>query len=159
MKQLIRRFRRAPISVRVVLLVALLAPASSTAEAPPLKLSFIPFEIETIVPITSENIGEQGRTFLFQGQHAFIPKLRAALLSRQAKGQILVKGIRLRADFGPATGVILVDRNGVVLEVTRNVTFQLPREAMRRIERDIEGFIGVVDLRAYEKEPGLKTLK
>jgi hypothetical protein len=134
-------------------------PTASIAEDPPLKLSFIPFEIETVVPVTPENIGEHGRTFLFQGQHAFVPKLRATLFSRKEKGQLLVKGIRLKADFRGPTGVILVDRNGVVLDVARNATFRLSREAMREIENNIQGFVGVVDVTAYEKEPGLKALK
>ena len=137
------------------------ASTSNAQDIALLKLSFMPFGIETPVAMTPENIGEhgQGRTFLFQGRHAFVRKLRGMLSAHEAKGQIQLKSIRLKADFGPSTGIILVDHAGVVLHTGRNVTFKLTAAEMRSIERDISAFIGVVDLTAYEKEPGLKPSK
>jgi len=136
----------------LLLFVCPLSDATSTVQQPPLNLSFMPFDVETVVPVTAENIGEQGRMFFFLGRHAFVGRLRALLLSRPAKGQLLTTGIRLKADFGPPTGTILADRDGLVLDTTRGLTYRLTKDARQRIEREIASYVGVVDVTTYERE-------
>jgi hypothetical protein len=135
-----------------LLLVCLLSEATSTTEQPPLNLSFMPFDIVTVVPVTAENISEQGRSHFFLGRHVFGNRLRALLMARPASGRLDTGRIRLRADFGPPVGVILADQDGVVLDVTRGRTFQLTKDARQRIEREIEPFVGAVDITTFERD-------
>ena len=73
--------------------------------------------------------------------------LRAAISGRLDTGRI-----RLKADFGPPVGIILADQDGVVLDVTRGLTFQLTKDLRHRVEREIEPFVGAVDITTFERE-------
>lgn len=136
----------------LLVLVCLLSEATSTAQQPPLNFSFMPFDVVTVVPVTAENISEQGRSFFFLGRHAFVYRLRASLLSLPASGQLDTTRIRLKADFGPPTGIILADQEGLVLDTTRGLMYELTKNARHRIEREIASFVGVVDITTYERE-------
>ena len=126
------------------------------ADEPQLRLNFIPFAIETYVPITMANIDEHGHRIWFLERNPFIPKLLATLKKTPARGQILRDGLRLKADFGGAAGVYFVDRNGTVLHDGSGAAFVLTKEQMKRLEREIQDFVGVVDVNATKRRSDWK---
>ena len=126
------------------------------ASEPLLKLYFVvPFSIETYLPITKDNIHEQGSSIWFLEKHAFVSKLRTTLQSRAAKRQVLPGHIRLKADFRQSPEVFFVDQKGTVLNEKTGATFALTAEQVSQLERELEGFKGVVDVKALERRGGL----
>jgi len=122
---------------------------------PLLKLHFlVPFSIETYVPITKDNIDEQGAAIWFLEKHGFVPRLRTTLQSRAAKRQLLRGHIRLKADFGQSGEIFFVDQKGTVLNEKTGATFVLTAEQVSQLERELEGFKGVVDVKALERRGG-----
>jgi len=140
----------------VIFVGSVVAARRAMADEPLLRLYFVPFAIETYIPITTANIEEHGNTIWFLEAHPFIPKLSAALKSRPTKRQILSNGIRLKADLGPSAGVFFVDRNGTVLNEQSGATFVLLPKELERLEKEIRYFIGVVDVKASKRVGGVK---
>ena len=130
---------------------------SVRADKPLARLYFVvPFSIETFVPITMQNIEEHGDTIWFMQEHPFVSELLNVLKSHPTKGQILSKGIRLKADFGESGGVFFVDRNGMVWQQDTGSTFSLSAEKVEQLQKQLQYFMGVVDIKALRRseKPG-----
>jgi hypothetical protein len=146
------------IGLGILAVICALAGSASgkpTSSEPLLKLYFIPFPIETYLPITKNNIHEQGSSIWFLEQNPFVSKLKTILQSRAAKRQVLPGHIRLKADFGQTSEVFFVDQKGTVLNEKTGATFALTVEQMSQLERDLDSFKGAVDVKALERRGGL----
>jgi hypothetical protein len=123
------------------------------------RLYFIPFEVTTFVPVTPGNI-EEAATFEINlvgpegngGPHPFVMSLRAMIKARAAKAQLNDLAVRLKLVLEDET--YYVDAAGGVLEMSSKRTFRLQRTELRRIEKSIEGFSGVVDMKAFSRAHG-----
>jgi hypothetical protein len=142
------------------------------ADEPRLRLYFlIPFAIETYIAVTADNIEDHGYNIWFVGDHKFVPWLLRLLQSEDHKfvpwllrllqlrpksPTIISKGIRLKADFGKTGGVFFIDRDGTVMQQQSGATFSLSAGELRELEKRLEDFPGVVDVRAFK---GLSDVK
>lgn len=111
----------------------------------------IPFTIETYIPITKENVEENSYTIWFMEEHQFISELLTILKARPKKAEILLKGIRLKVDFGELGGVFFVDRNGIVLHEGTKATFSVSTDEIEQLEQRLQYFVGIVDIKAFER--------
>jgi len=133
----------------------LIVPRKTMAGEPILRLYFLPFSIETYLPVTAANIEEHGHAIWFMEEHPFISKLRSMLQAHPAKSEILSKGIRLKADFRIPKAVFLVDRNGTVQRKDSGATFRLEQREVDQLEQEIRYFFGIVDVKAFERSKGV----
>jgi len=123
------------------------------------RVYFIPFDVTTFVPVTMGNI-EEAATFEIslvgpEGNsepHQFIKSLRAMIQARAAKAPLNDLAVRLKLVLAAET--YYIDAAGGVLEVSSKRTFLLQKTELRRIERSIEGFSGVVDMKAFSRAHG-----
>lgn len=123
------------------------------------RLYFIPFDVTTFVPVTQGNI-EEAATFEINligperngGPHPFVMSLRAMIKARAAKAQLNDLAVRLKLVLENET--YYVDAAGGVLEMSSKQTFRLPKTDLERIEKSIEGFSGVVDMKAFSRMHG-----
>ena len=123
------------------------------------RLYFIPFDTTTFVPVTPRNI-EEAATFELSligperdtGPHPFIKSLRAMLRSRAVRTQLNDLAVRLKLVFEGET--YYVDAAGGVLESTSTRTFRLQNTELRHIEKSIESFSGVIDMKAFSRAHG-----
>ncbi len=121
------------------------------AGGPIMKLDFVPFSIETYIPITMENIDEGSYTLWFFERNQFVSEFLKDIKLHPSKRKIMPNLIRVKADFGPEEGIFYVDQNGTVLNPVTGSTFQLSKREMRKIERKVSDLIGVVDVKAARK--------
>jgi hypothetical protein len=146
---------RIPVIILIIglsILSVLMTSSGVRADKPLMRLFFVvPFSIETYVPITIQNIEEQGHTIWFMEEQPFISELLNMLKSRPTKRQILTKGVRLKADFGESGSVFFIDRNGSILQQNTGATFNLSAEQLEQLQRQLHYFIGVVDVKAFKR--------
>jgi hypothetical protein len=134
----------------------LMTAVASASDKPILRLYFVlPFDVETYIPITPDNIEEHGRTIWFMQEHPLISELLSILQSHPSSRQLSRKATRLKADFG-TSGVFLIDRNGTILKQDTGATFRLLRKEMEQLEHRVLNFIGVVDVKAARSAKELK---
>jgi hypothetical protein len=145
------RLPRIIVYIVLSIVITMMSVRTGMAEEPVMRLYFlVPFSIETFTPVTMENIGIQfGREVWFMEDRPFIMELVTMLKSHPTKKEIAAKGIRLKVDLGPVRGMYFVDKEGTVLKRDSKTTFQLSVEELERLERKLESFIGVVDVKAY----------
>lgn len=102
-----------------------------------MKIYFIPFEIETYVPVTILNIEDSSIYELrFVKEHIFCTELRNLLESNKVNNKIDNKAIRLKVEFTREKNVYYVDQKGVVLK-NNETYYQLSKKAMQKIEKEI----------------------
>lgn len=122
------------------------------------RVYFLPFEIQTSVPVTMDDIEKsspyiiwfvKGEKNPFAKEHPFVPRLRQLLQSRRTTYKINDSLIRLKVDFDNET--FYVDQKGRVLEKNSERTFELAGWQMREIAKSMGYFSGVVDVNASEE--------
>lgn len=141
-------------AVGLSIIINLINPKEVMADKALMRLYFVvPFSIETYLPITMENIEDQGYAIWFMEKHQFISELLNILKSHptNTNKQIHPKGIRLKVDFGELEGVFFVDRNGVILQKDTNATFSLSENELEYLQKQLQYFIGVVDIKAFKR--------
>ena len=144
-------------------LVASEVPGGGTADSPVIsRIYFIPFDVTTYVPVTVRDIervahfemnlvGPEGKN----APHRFAMLLRGMIRARPAQAPLGELFVRLKLVLKDET--YFVDAAGGVLEVSSNRTFRLEKKELRRIEQTIEGFSGVVDIKAFTRAYGGPT--
>ena len=136
----------------VVLLAALVA--AQDIVPPLMRIYFMPFADQTAVPVTKENIEEMGVYRIVLGRTrdrspleadpVLVTRLPPLLRAHPTVQKVREHFIRLKVDAGGTA--YYVDNKGTVLESTSGRTFQLTKEEMRRLEKDIVNLRGVVDV-------------
>lgn len=120
-----------------------------------MKIYFIPFAIETYVPVTESNIEDTSiYAIWFTQQHPFISRLHKLLQSKRITGKMDNRVVRLKVEFVKENEVFYVDRDGIVAKDSADY-YKLSQKAQNEIESEIKHFSGVVDIkakRALEKE-------
>ena len=139
--------------VALSIVITLMNVRESRGDEPIMRLYFlVPFAIETYTPVTMENIGtEFGHTIFFMEKHRFEQELVTVLESHPTKGQVFAKGIRLKAELGHLGSMYFVDKEGTVLKKDNGATFQLSGKELEWLEKQLESFVGVIDVNAYRK--------
>jgi hypothetical protein len=120
---------------------------------PSMKIYFVPFEIETYVPITMNDIESKSKYEIwFYGEHAFCNKIQRLLESNKTNAKIDNKVIRLKVEIFKNEGIIAyyVDQEGVVVK-NKEETFYLSKDKLKTIEKEILYFSGVVDIKTSRK--------
>ncbi len=155
-----RRAYAVSVGAAVGVLVAALA-AAQDAVQPLMRIYFIPFAVETHAPVTKEDIEKAGFYRIILGRpsqisprapdHPLVTKLPAVLRAHPSARKLDELVIRLKVEGGGAT--YYVDKEGTVLESTSGRTFQLTRDEMQRLHKDIVGLRGVVDVDVCSRLP------
>lgn len=117
-----------------------------------MKLYFIPFEIQTYLPVTMEDIeNKSSKRIWFSGDHAFCTWIQEALQSKRIDAKIDSNNIRLKVEIVDKNNFVrsiyYVDSKGKVLKDGKK-TFLLSEAVMKKIAEDIRYFSGVVDINA-----------
>lgn len=117
-----------------------------------------PFDVTTFIPVTVRNI-EEVATFEInlvgpddKGPHPFAKLLRGMLKTRPANASFNDLAVRLKVVLTDET--YYVDAVGGVLETSSRRTFRLQETELRRIGQSIEGFSGVIDMKAFSRAHG-----
>ncbi|MGH9429573.1 MAG: hypothetical protein ACRD2L_25085 [Terriglobia bacterium] len=119
-----------------------------------MRLYFGTFEVETFIPITKDNIEQATHAISFVareqflGEHPFISQLRTLLESHPSPGKLATLAIRVKADFRPRGDIYYVDIDGVVQKESTGQMFLLTEEEKKDLEKRMNYFVGVIDLRA-----------
>jgi len=123
------------------------------------RMYFIPFDVTTFVPVTTRNIEEAATVEINLvgpegngGPHPFVKSLRAMIKAHVSKAPLNDLAVRLKLVLEDET--YYVDAAGGVLEVSSKRTFRLQKAELRRIEQALEGFAGVVDMKAFSRAHG-----
>lgn len=112
-----------------------------------MRVYFIPFAIETYVPITMTNIEDKSlHAIWFTKEHPLINKLRNLLRLRPAREDIDNRVVRLKVQFVRDT--FYVDQEGRVIEENTGKKFRLSKKQLDEIEKSILYFAGVIDIKA-----------
>jgi len=131
------------------------------AAEPLLRLYYIPFDIETFIPVTKTVISK-GSPIVFLKKHPFISELLKSLqahtpyerkpseeptapLEPSQKDEDRDRGnYRLKADFGSSVGIFWVTQGGGVIKED-GAHFFLTKNEMELLDQKIKYFHGVVD--------------
>ena len=129
-------------------------PMNSEAVEPLLTLQFVPFRIETYLPISREQL-EKGDPIVFMKEHKFIEEL-LSLLEAHPTGEHLEReaifyNLRLKADFAVKAGAFFASKGGAVLREKDGMIFRLSQKEMDLLDERIEYFKGVVDTNAAKR--------
>ena len=111
-----------------------------------MEVFFKPFETRTYLTITMQNIEKQSNCkfrFVFESafaspEYKFSRKLRSMLTATKATEKISKTSIRLKAKY-PDAG-FFADRNGRILSEKTGEMYQLTKEQMAEMQKDILHF-------------------
>lgn len=125
-----------------------------------MKVYFLPFTIETYVPVTIDNIKtDSSNKIWFSYTHMFHKYMQEILEKNKGKTKINKLAIRMKVEFVNKNNFIYaqyyVDRDGKVLK-NNGETFLLSQMMMREIEEKIAYFSGVVDIIACKEFGAVK---
>ena len=111
------------------------------------KIFFIPFEIETYMPVSTKNIEEYSQNIIgFYNQHEFCKMLPEVLERTKKKVDIDNKKIRFKFENYVDKKIYFIDQSGVVKR-NDGRTFILNKEELKKLEAGILYFSGVIDLK------------
>jgi hypothetical protein len=111
----------------------------------------VPFSIDTYVPITMDNIESDSYEVWMANEHGVEADLLRAFQSTRSRKSINEKAIRCKMDFGSRGGVFYVDRHGIVLRKKDGDRFELSEKQMLHIEQLLQGMVGIIDVKAYDR--------
>ena len=111
----------------------------------------VPFSIETYVPITMDNIESDSHEVWMANEHGVLADLLRTFQSTRSRKPINEKAIRCKANFGSLGGIFYIDRNGIVLRKKDGAHFELSEKQVLHIEQILQGMVGIVDVKAYDR--------
>jgi hypothetical protein len=139
-----------------VALIGLIVPvvlSAADTKFKTMKIHFIPFLVETYVPVTMSDIESSSHVVLwFTQSHIFMNDLRRVLTARRASRSIDDRVIRLKVELDTET--FFVDKDGVVFEPSTGASFRLTSDDLSDVQKRILYFSGVVDIKASERLRG-----
>ena len=120
-----------------------------------MQIYFIPFSIETYVPITINDIVDKSLYVIwFTKDHPLIPYFQRTLQMSPTKRKLDDRVIRMKVEFGQNT--FFVDKEGGVLNKESGKSYRLSKKQLDEIENKILYFSGAIDVNATK---GLKLLR
>lgn len=140
----------------VIFFILGICSTSSAVEEPFLKLYFVPFSIETYLPITRETL-EQSDPIVFMQEHKFISDLLTLLQSHPTGDKAKIEKFRhprLKAVFGKHGAVYFVGQAGTAIREQDGMLFKINKREMDMLEKQIEYFKGVADMNAAKRYTG-----
>ena len=109
------------------------------------KICFIPFHIETYMPVSKDSIGTAAHYQIgFYREHEFCNNLKQLFESQPTDLKIDNRVIRLKFKSSKNDLIYYVDQNGIV-EKNNKETFKLDENTLQEITKKVLYFSGVVD--------------
>ena len=132
-------------------------PTKTVTNEVTMRIYFIPFGTRFFVPVGIGDIEKRSHInlwFIRRGpilseEHPFVQKLSQVLQSQRGTAEIDHQGIRLKVEFG--TDTFYADNAGAIRKQNTGEKFWLSLVQLDSLEKEIEYFAGVVDIKASKK--------
>jgi hypothetical protein len=118
-----------------------------------MKLYFIPFAASTYVPVTTKNIEESSGHVIWlvkelggATEHPFGGELEKVLQAHRVQTAFSEDFVRLKVETRGK--IFFVDNKGAVVLHPGGTTYRISQVEMKRIEKEILNFSGVIDMKA-----------
>ena len=136
----------------VLVAMILLTPCARAGAQPLIRIYYMPFDVLTYAPVQRQDIERASPYRIVIGHprtpresdHPLVAKLPTTLEAHPTTEKLQENHIRLKVEAAGKT--YYVDRFGTVLETTSGHGYQLSKDEMERINDDITGLRGVVDV-------------
>ena len=132
------------LSVALILTLGSDASAQGIEEKPSIKIYYVPFDTETFVPITKEDI--ESRSYLelwIYDNEQLVAEILSLLQGEKTSKKINDEGIRLKIENVKAGTVFFVDRDGVGF-TNKGGSFLLTKAQVSKLQTKIVKLRGVV---------------